>query len=1121
MKKTNNLNRTVLLKPGSKKILIVMKLSCLLLTLTVFNASGINSFSQKTRLNLDLENVNIQTVLTTIEDQSEFFFLFSSGVINVNPSVDIHVKDKMVVEVLDELFANTDIKYVIRDRQILLVNKDSESKKIKQQIRITGTVIGEDGIPLPGVYVVLTGTTTGVVTGEDGKYSIDIPQGSKSLTFSFIGMESQEISINSQTIINVTLKDSAIELSEIVVIGYGQMKKSDLTGAITVLKNDELAYKATANVAQALQGKVAGVVATNNGAPGSSPVIRVRGMGSVRSDTEPLYVVDGVLTGNISFLSSNDVESMTVLKDASASAIYGIRAANGVIIITTKKGTKDKTAINYSGYTGFQKPVNIMEMADAKEYIQLLNEKGEIAARKTGGSFTPYNADDYNVTTDWFGEILRDKALMSNHDLSISGGNEKALYALGIGYYKQEGLMLYDLYKRIKLRASVESKIKDFINIGFTANFSNTNSDNSPNVSQDAFIAPPAVPVIDEATGNYMALTEFGDYSNPMVSLFYNNNITNNIRILGSGYAEFNLTKKLTFKSSYGLDGIFKRDRIYKPKYTLTGGTPSDEVEQLERKFAYNIDSYWDNTLTYSNIFGGRHNFTLMAGMSAQQQKGVWLRAARLGVPHYGTDNTLYLNLGIPDSQTNDDGGSRVSSVSYFGRLNYSFLERYLMTATVRRDGSSIFPKNNRYDIFPSVGLGWVISKENFMGNLTFFEHLKLRASWGEMGNNRIPELTAVSTVDYGTGNSTEFGGVIAQGASATYIGPANLMWEITREFDIAMEGMMLQSRLNFEFDYYNKKTLGAIFPVTTNSALGASNSSYLDNNADVQNKGVEVSLSWKDRLGSINYRMSGNISINHNEVVSLRPGTIGIYGGYMNVNASTYTTLGHPIGEFYGRQVIGIFQNDSEIQSYKGPENTPIQPNAQPGDFKYADINNDGTINDKDRTFLGSALPTHNYAFSLYMDYKGLDFQIDFYGQGGNRIYNAKRFRQIGNENYDKDFYKNRWHGEGTSTTYPSADMSSQDNKVVNSWTIEKGDFFRIQNMQIGYTLPQKLTSFIKIGSVRVYANAACPVTWFKYKGFTAEIVKTGPESATSQGVDSYVYPMSATYNFGLNINF
>ncbi len=1106
-----------------KKGLRMIRWSLFFLFLGIIQSWAIDSYSQQTKFSLNYEKVKLVDVLNDIEDQSEFHFLYNENYVDVNQVVDYKGSNQRIEKVLAEVLEGKGIQYAIHDRQIVLtpVEKPNTPPVGQESKVVSGKVTNTTGEPLPGVTVLVKGTTTGTITDSNGQYILRGIPGNATLVFSFIGMKSQEASVEGTEVLNITMQDETIGIEEVVAVGYGTMKKSDLTGSVAVLKSEEIAYKATANAAQALQGKVAGLQVTNSGAPGSSPVIRVRGLGSVRSDTEPLYVVDGVLTNDITFLSNNDIESISVLKDASASAIYGVRAANGVIIITTKRGNKDRILVSYSGYAGVQVPVDVMEMANAKEYIQLLNEKGEIAAKKTGGTFTPYDASKYNVSTDWFGEILRDNAFTTNHDLSFSGGNEKTLFATGINYFEQEGLMLFDLYKRINVRASVDSKVRDYLKIGFSLNLSNRNSNNSANVAHAAYIAPPAVAMIDKATGNYNAMTEFGDYANPMVGLVFNDDKTSSNRLVGSGYAELYFTKNLTFKTSYGVDGGYVRDRIYLPKYELTGGNPSDEIERLQRRMSYSFDWYWDNTLTYTGKVTPNTDMTAMLGVSAQEQQGLFLFGSRLGVPLFPKNNTLYLNLGTPDSQTNNDGGSHIASSSYFGRVNISHLEKYMLTATVRRDGSSIFPEDNRYDIFPSIGLGWVLSKEGFMANQSAIEFLKLRASWGEMGNNKIPELTAFGTVDYETWNSTEFGGTIHQGASATYIGPANLLWEKTQEYDLALEGYMFNSRLTFEIDYYNKKTIGAIFPVTVNSALGASNSSYLDNNADVLNRGVEMSLGWKNSIRQFNYRLNGNIAFNHNEVVALKPGTIGIYGGYMNVNSSTYTTLGHPIGEFYGREVLGIFQNMSEIQNYKGPEGTPIQPNAQPGDFKYVDQNGDGVINDKDRTFLGTALPTYNFALSYYMEYKGIDFQVDLYGQGGNHIYNAKRFRQIGNENYDKDFYENRWHGEGTSNTYPSADMASQDNKVVNSWTIEKGDFWRIQNVQLGYTLPSTLTSRVGIGQVRFYANAANPKTFFKYKGFTPEIAKTGSESATSQGVDSYVYPMSATYNFGVNINF
>jgi hypothetical protein len=438
-----------------------------------------------------------------------------------------------------------------------------------------------------------------------------------------------------------------------------------------------------------------------------------------------------------------------------------------------------------------------------------------------------------------------------------------------------------------------------------------------------------------------------------------------------------------------------------------------------------------------------------------------------------------------------------------------------------------VFEEGNRYDYFPSVGLGWVISNESFMDNQEIFQFLKVRASWGKMGNNRIPASTVVNYTSTGGAYSPVFGGSIQPGESITIIAPDNLLWEYTKEVDLAVEGYVLKNRLNFEIDYYNRKTSNAIFPVTVNGVFGTSNRDYLDNNADVVNRGVEVALNWKDEIGDFKYGIGGVFAYNQNKVDALKPGTVGIYGGYVNVTPTTYTVVGHSVGEFYGRKVVGIFQNTSEIESYTSSNGTVIQPNAKPGDFKYQDSNDDGQINDKDRVFLGSAIPKYNFGINLYGAYKGFDITIDLYAQGGNKIYNAKRYRQIGNENYDLDFYENRWHGEGTSNSYPSADLSADANKQANSWYLESGNFFKIRNIQIGYTIPTETTSRIGISKIRIYANAANPLVSFKYNGFSPEIPTAIPgvnqqntTNITSQGIDNNVYPMAATYNLGVNIS-
>jgi len=986
---------------------------------------------------------------------------------------------------------------------------------------VKGKVTDSTGEDVIGVSVFIKGTSIGTITDLNGFYSLNVPDRQSVLTFSYLGYISQEVTVGNRSEINVVMEEDIQRLGDIVVVGYGSTKKIDLTGSITTLQADNLSYMATTNVGQALQGKVSGMQVTNSGAPGSSPVIRIRGLASVRSNSDPLYVVDGVLTNDISFLGNNDIESISVLKDASASAIYGIKAANGVVIVSTKRGSKDRTRVSVSGYFGIQKITNMFEMANGSQYTELLNEKGAINAARTGGSYTPIQQSAYPHSTDWYDTLLRETGYTQNYDVSVSGGSEKSQYSFGTSYIHQEGMVKGNEYDRINVRAALETQALKFLKIGYNANLSSANTDAFANVLHSAYIAPPNLPIMDE-NGNYTSMQAFGDFPNPAAQLKYYNRKDNLIRLLGNIYAEINVTKDLTFKTSYGIDGRYKRDREYKPWHYISSAQ-RDTTRTLIRQTDYLMDSYWDNTLTYQKTISDQHRLTVMAGSSTQETNTQMLRASRLNVPDIG-DNTLYLKLGDDQGQMAEDNGSRITALSYFGRVNYAFRDRYLFTGTIRRDGSSLFPENNRWDTFSSIGLGWVMTQEGFMQNQRVFDHLKARFSWGELGNNSVPHTTVISSVSSGGEYSTMFGDRIAQGANITYMGPKNLKWEKTTEYDFAIEGISLDHRLSYEVDFYYKKTQDAIFPVTTNSVLGASNSTYLDNNADLLNKGVEVSLGWNDRIGDFNYRINGNFAFNHNEVAALKEGTIGIYGGYMNAVSSNYTTVGKSIGEFYGRKVLGIFQNQAEIDAYTH-EGNKIQPNAQPGDFKYEDIDGNGVINDYDRDFLGSPLPKYTYGLSLGFDYKGFDFTVDIYGQGGNKIYNAKRFRQLGNENYDLDFYKNRWRGEGTSSKYPSAEMSYQDNKIVNSWSIEKGDFFRIRNIQLGYTLPSSITKRVGIEAIRVYANTSNPLTIFSYKGFSPEIARIpepGEEDvATKQGIDTNVYPMSAVYNFGININF
>ncbi len=976
-----------------------------------------------------------------------------------------------------------------------------------------------DGSTLPGVTVMVVGKQTGTVTDINGNYSLNVEKNAV-LRFSFVGMKTQEIPVNNRTRIDVEMEAAISQLEEVVVVGYGSTKKMDLTGSVTTVKSDKLSYQPASNIGSVLQGKVAGVQVTNSGAPGAAPTIRVRGLGTVNSSADPLYVVDGVVTNDISFLSPTDIETTTILKDASASAIYGVKASNGVIIITTKRNTGNKPAMTYNAYAGFQTAVNELPLANNTQYIELINEKNKLQKEAAGQTYTPLDPANFPNYTNWYKEVMRSQAYVTNHDMSFSGGTGKNLYLFGAGYFKQEGLLLNQTYERLNLRSSIDMEVNKHVKVGYSATLSGFRTNDAPSVFYEAYVAPPVFKpkMDDDSTFTNPVGLGLGNFSNPAASLYYFNSKSNGLRLVGSVYAEIGFAKYFTYRTQYGTDLGYARNRSYTPYYYVSP-TQKDTNRTMSRLWTYNYKGVWDNTITFENNVGP-HRIKAMAGMAAQYERTLGTSGSRLGVPYLG-ENTLYLSLGRSKTSQVSDWGSKVTALSYFGRVNYSLFDKYLFTATLRTDGSSVFPKNDRWDLFPSAGLGWVITSEEFMQGQKVFDFLKLRGSWGLNGNNRIPANVYTLTVEQGGILNTAFGQggnvVIAEGANITSAVPPQLKWEKMHEIDIALEGQTLNARLNFEVDLYWRTTKDAIFPLTLSSTAGTSGS-YLSNNADILNRGVELTLGWNDKVGDFSYDLNFNYAFNHNEVKKLREGTLGIYGGNLPVGGffSTYTVLGMPIGSYYGRKVIGIFQTKDEVINYVNAEGKKLQPNAKPGDFKYEDVDGNGVIDNKDRIFIGNAIPKSQAGFSATLAYKGLDFTIDIYARWGNMIYNAKRAQRLGNENYDLDFYNNRWHGEGTSNTYPSADLTG-DNMLPNTWYFEDGAFMRVRTIQLGYSVNKEFLKRLGISSLRFYANATNPINLFGYNGFNPEIPGG---SSTSQGIDLNVYPMSATYNIGVNLN-
>jgi TonB-linked SusC/RagA family outer membrane protein len=985
-----------------------------------------------------------------------------------------------------------------------------------QQVQvITGKVVDESNSPLPGVSIQVKGTTHGTFSDMNGNFNINANQ-SDTLLFSMIGMMPQKIAVGTKTTFNIKLLTETKSIGEVVVVGYGTQRKVEVTGAITQIKGDEISKQATINPVSALQGKVAGVQITNSGQPGASPEIRIRGVGTVYGNANPLYVVDGVWYDDISFLNPADIETINILKDASSESIYGIRAANGVVLIGTKRGAKNTApVVSYNAYFGNQVITNLKKMANGPSYAAMINELDV-----SNGAAPRYANPESYGTTDWYGQILGN-AFTTNHQLSVTGGGEKSTYNLSIGYLKQEGIVKTNVFDRYTAKFQNDFQVFDFLKLGYTLTGSVNNSkDIDGGIFHQIYTAAPIVPVY-YADGSYGDPNDFkvgnSNSFNPQVTMDYFRQKSLNYRLTGNVFADLKLGRHLVFHTSAGTDFGQNEINNYLPQYTATlSQRVATSVLSISRGETRNWIS--ENTLTYENQFGD-HNLKVLLGQSAQSYRLYTFNATAQNVPN-GSYGDHYLTLGDPANRYVSDGGSLNNVASYFGRLNYSFKGKYMLTASLRTDGSSKFSGSNRWGVFPSVGAGWVISQENFMKDQKIFDLLKLRGSWGKIGNMSVPANLSVLTVNSGYvyvgGDGSATGG-----ASITTIVPPVTYWELGVGTDVGLEASFLKNRLNAEFDFYNRKTEKAIFDIPILGSLGTTGSNIIGNQATFQNRGYEVLISWKSAPNKeFSYSISANLGINENKVLSVSTGANPIYqavGTTGSNNFNTRTIVGDPIGEFFGLRVIGIFQTQAEIDAYKSSTGAVIQSTAKPGDFKFLDLNNDGTIDDKDRVVLGNPNPKFTYGFNTNWSYKAFDLTVDIQGVAGVDIYNANVGLRYGTENFSQDFYVNRWHGSGTSTTYPSVNIGGGMNYRSNSFYVEDGSYLRLRNVQLGYTLPSTLSNKIQMSKLRIYASAQNALNLFKYKGFNPEV----GGSPTKAGIDNSVYPLYATYTLGINVTF
>lgn len=979
-----------------------------------------------------------------------------------------------------------------------------------QEKTVTGTVTDSANEPLIGASVVIQGTANGTITDIDGKYSI-IASPEDVLEFSYVGMEKQEVKVGSRNVINVTLKEDSQMLAETVVIGYGSAKKRDLTGSITNIKGAEIANKPSTNPLSSLQGKVAGVQIINSGQAGADPEIRVRGTNSING-YKPLYIVDGLFNDNINFLNPEDIESMEVLKDPSSLAIFGVRGANGVIIITTKKAKEGQTLVNINTSFGWKHVVDRISMVNASQFRELYDEQ---LANEGNAAF---DFSDWNADTDWQDEVLQN-GFITNNNISVTGASEKHSFYLGMGYSYEQGNIKHEKFSKITLNASNEYKITDKIKVGFQFNGARMLPADSKSVL-GAVRTTPVAPVFNEEYQLYAALPEFqkAQMMNPMVDVELRANTTRaeNYRASGNIYGEVDFWEHFNFRAVFSMDYGSNNGRTYQPiikvfDNTVKGnvatlGTGKTEVSQFKENET-KVQS--DYVLTYTNSFGD-HNLTATAGFTTYYNSLSRLDAARgqgIGLVIPNNPDKWFVSIGDLATATNGSTQWERSTVSFLGRVIYNYKGKYLFNGSFRRDGSSAFSyTGNQWQNFYSVGAGWLMTEEEFMKDISWLDMLKLKGSWGTLGNQNLdtaypaePLLENAYAAVFGNPS------IIYPGYQLAYLPNPNLRWEKVEAWEAGFESNMFRNRLHFEGVYYKKNTkdLLAKVPGLSGTIPG------IGNLGQIENKGVELAATWRDQIGDWGYSVGVNLTTIKNEVKSLVQDGYSIIAGD---KSQSYTMAGYPIGFFYGYKVDGVYQSQADIDA--SPKNTLAA--VTPGDLKFKDVNGDGEITPADRTMIGDPTPDVTYGISLGVSYKGWDLGIDMMGQGGNQIY-----RTWDNYNWAQFNYMeqrlDRWHGEGTSNTQPLLNTKHAINFENSEYYVESGSFFRIRNIQLGYTFEKTLISKIGLKALKAYFNVQNLKTWKHNTGYTPEF----GGSAIAFGVDNGSYPVPAVYTFGLNITF
>lgn len=1091
-----------------KKTLLFMRLTVLFLLLGVFQVSAVTAFSQQSRMTMSLKNTRLADVLNEIENQSEYYFLYNQDLVDVNRRVSITVENQRIDDILNQLFENTNVSYVIKERQIILTNIDKPTETIQQKGTVSGVVTSTSGDPIPGVTVVVKGTSNGNITDMDGRFSLSNVGPQDVLIVSFVGMQTQEVAVAGKSMLNIVLVEETIGIEEVVAVGYGVQKKSLVTGAISSVKADDLQSVPVARADQAIQGRTAGVsVLSNSGSPGAGTKIRIRGVNS-NGNSNPLFIVDGMKTGDINNIDPADIESMEVLKDAASAAIYGTEGANGVIIITTKSGAKGADAkISYDFQYGIQSSRSNMQLMNAEQYKRWMEESG-------AGNVTLDGTD-----TDWMAHVFEDAPLQKHH-VSYSAGNQKSSYLLSGSYYNQDGIVGGDKakYERYTARVNAKSNLKSWLEVGNNISFSHSKKkyvgedDEYRSVVNSTLLIDPLTPITYDGTpsnvqalldqgytilqndeGKYYGLPAYvtGEIANPLALLQTYHNSIEQDKILGTAYATITPFKGFSFTSRVGLDLTYQVQHSWAPEYYF-----SSENQNAQTTVDDSINKWytwlWENFASY-NFQLGEHSFTLLGGYSAQEyQAPNWTMHS--GPMIIEGDDFAY--QGYTQGNENDrTGGGFVNQTmnSYFGRLSYDYKSRYLLEGSIRRDAASVFPTNKRGAVFPAISAGWVISEEGFY-QVPAINYMKLRGSWGENGSkanlpgNEDREFWVFGFQYPGADDAYQ------SGAEIDKLINTDLRWERTQQLDLGFDLRAFDSKLNFSVDYYRKVTKDLI--VVGSVPLSVGNDAPYVNGGDVTNKGFDFELGYKGDVRDFSYSVNLNLSTLNNEVTYLKVDA-PVAGDNLRGYNLTWFEEGYPIWYFKGYKSSGI--------------------NPSTGDPIIVDVNGDEEITAADQTYIGDPHPDLLYGATFNCSYKALDFNLFIQGTEGNDVFMGWFRSDRPFSNKPEFMFEDRWTENHTNAKRPAANNTS-DYIYRSDLMVQDGSYLRIKQIQLGYNLPKDFLRSMKIDRARIYLSLDDYITLTKYKGLDPE---AGSSTDNRQGVDRGIYPIAGKIMFGFSLNF